>query len=224
MFCALWATRFDRPSTTAGARPRRRAFSLVELLAVIGIVGVLLALLLPAIQVARESARRTECANQLKQLGMAAHNFHASFDRLPPGYLGSQPAVAVPPFDDQYIGVIPYLLPYMEAESVHERIEVDMRRERRVPGGWWSDPATWAVAQTRLPFLLCPSDNPYSAEDGTFAGLHTYHDPAEEMVRLNAMFCPTPIRAACLAAPTTSAPPAAWARPATRIGTASVGR
>jgi prepilin-type N-terminal cleavage/methylation domain-containing protein len=165
-------------------------FTLVELLVVIGIIGVLVALLLPAVQAARESARRTQCVSQLRQLGLAAHNFHSSHDRLPPGYLGPLPPVAVPPFEDQFIGVIPYLLPYLEAQSVSERIGLDMRVDRHVPGGWWRDEPTWAIAHARIPLLVCPSDNPYQSQIGTFVGLHTYYDAAEGRVWLNALYFP----------------------------------
>ncbi len=75
-------------------RRSRLAFTLVELLVVIAIIGILVGLLLPAVQAAREAARRMSCQNNLKQLGLAMHNFESANRKLPPGYLG--PTRALP--------------------------------------------------------------------------------------------------------------------------------
>src|SRR5678810_851038 len=80
----------------------RRAFTLVELLVVIAIIGVLVALLLPAVQSAREAARRTQCANNLKQMGIGLHNYHDTFQRFPFGW------------SDRGAGWTSMLLPYIE--------------------------------------------------------------------------------------------------------------
>ena len=97
---------------------RRRAFTLVELLVVIAIIGVLVALLLPAVQAAREAARRMSCQNNLKQLGLAMHNYESTHKNLPPG---GQPAKGTS--NNYGVSWLALILPYMEQGSVYDKFD-----------------------------------------------------------------------------------------------------
>jgi prepilin-type N-terminal cleavage/methylation domain-containing protein len=121
------------------AAPCRTAFTLVELLVVIAIIGVLVALLLPAIQSAREAARRTDCLNRIRQLGTAAHNYHSARNVLPPH--GDLPTA---------LSSLARMMPYMENKSVHDLVN----QERH-----WRDATNVRALNTSLSFLRCPSGN-----------------------------------------------------------------
>src|SRR5688500_15381069 len=95
---------------------QRGGFTLVELLVVIAIIGVLVALLLPAVQAAREAARRAQCSNNLKQLGLAALQFHDVHQHLPPG-IGYSPTTANGVFGASFF----HLLPYLEKANLFDR-------------------------------------------------------------------------------------------------------
>lgn len=135
---------------------KRRAFTLVELLVVIAIIGILVALLLPAVQAAREAARRMQCTNKLKQLGLANHNYHDVYKTLPPMRCGTWRDGS--DFGGNHLAANEYsmnglvsLLPYYEQQQVYDRAK--SRNFRPVPWTW--EEGTWTI---RIPTLLCPSD------------------------------------------------------------------
>jgi prepilin-type N-terminal cleavage/methylation domain-containing protein/prepilin-type processing-associated H-X9-DG protein len=105
-----------------------RAFTLVELLVVIAIIGILIALLLPAIQAARESARRSQCINNLKQYGLALQNYHSTNNTFPPGALMKQSPT------DVYANANASLLPYFEESALHDLYDPNEQWENQPPG------------------------------------------------------------------------------------------
>jgi prepilin-type N-terminal cleavage/methylation domain-containing protein len=133
---------------------RQRGFTLVELLVVIAIIGILVALLLPAIQAAREAARRTQCVSNLKQLGLAAHNYMSSKkDVLPGGMFQDSKA----PFQGETFFV--YLLPYMEEQALFDQWDFTNRTNNSCSaGGSPCNPNSPAGALINT--IICPSDNP----------------------------------------------------------------
>jgi len=164
------------------SQSKRKGFTLVELLVVIAIIGVLIALLLPAVQMAREAARRTQCANNLKQLGLACHNFHGTFNKFPTGGLGWTPNAGFS-WSTQHIGLLTFLLPYMEQQAMFDRISLQTNLDVHtysystpvpVPPAmfWGGNGLLWAIAQTKIGAFECPStDN--SQKVDVFATLHT---------------------------------------------------
>jgi prepilin-type N-terminal cleavage/methylation domain-containing protein len=158
----------------------RRGFTLVELLVVIAIIGILMAALLPAIQQARESARRIDCSSRIRQIGLAARNYESIKKVFPPGYLGMLPPADVNGpggFNQQWTGVIPHLLPFMEAKTVYIQIQANLlKTDLKGYPAWWNDNDAWAAAQTRISPLLCPSAPTMVPSKGTFILLHNYPD------------------------------------------------
>jgi prepilin-type N-terminal cleavage/methylation domain-containing protein len=145
---------------------KRRGYTLIELLVVIGIIGVLVGLLLPAVQKVREAANRLSCANNLKQLGLALHHYHDNHGTFPPGALG--PRAGFPQFDGlKPHGLGTFLLPYLEQESLFQQYCRDVS---------WFDPPNQDVVRTQLRVWQCPSAEANRVQDGS---LITVMPPAE---------------------------------------------
>lgn len=173
----------------------RRGVTLVELLVVLGILAVVLALLLPAIQRVRAAADVVVCASNLYQLALAAHHFQADHNRLPPGYLGpslaNQEDFPAHLQNGQWLGQLYLLLPYLE-QSATQVDSLDTSPAIVAPYPWfWAsaaqniDLAHYALARRRVKLLLCPAASPYEPEvgnpapggGGTILGLHVFNSP-----------------------------------------------
>jgi prepilin-type N-terminal cleavage/methylation domain-containing protein len=138
------------------------AFTLVELLVVIAIIGVLVALLLPAVQAAREAARRTQCNNNLKQLTIALHNYHDTYNQFVYRRGGTAGATTPEGNQNRLSGFVP-LLPFIEQKPMYDRIAAgDPTASPPInpqgPNSW----AGWVAWNDAPDALLCPSDNGYS--------------------------------------------------------------
>jgi prepilin-type N-terminal cleavage/methylation domain-containing protein/prepilin-type processing-associated H-X9-DG protein len=162
---------------------QRHGFTLVELLVVIAIIGILVGLLLPAVQAAREAARRMQCSNNMKQIGLAVHNFESTYKRLPhPGQCDSTGGA-----DTVYMtqSTPTLLLPYIEAQNIYDLMDHSMTRAQMQTAGYnltvthvnargavYHDPAfpnTVRAAKSVVPAFVCPStpiDQGARAPDG----------------------------------------------------------
>ncbi|MFH1920990.1 MAG: DUF1559 domain-containing protein, partial [Planctomycetota bacterium] len=137
---------------------RRLAFTLVELLVVIAIIGILIALLLPAVQAAREAARRSACTNNMKQVGLALHNYHDVYKTFPRAAYN----INVSGCNESHgwcnswwqgFSVHTMILPYVEQTAIYDRVD-------------WANPShvdpNWVLSRSQpLSAYLCPSDSPY---------------------------------------------------------------
>ncbi len=137
-------------------------FTLVELLVVIAIIGVLVALLLPAIQAAREAARRAQCTNNMKQLGLALHNYHDTHGTFPSGVLSERDGTRPTGDSGQEFGWLVLILPMMEQQALYDQLDPTRRTLWRL----LNNANERNLVQTPLGIYRCPSD----AGDETVAG------------------------------------------------------
>lgn len=131
---------------------KRSAFTLVELLVVIAIIGILVALLLPAVQAAREAARRMQCSNNLKQIMLAFHNYHDTHKKFPISISWSVWDDGRGAFSDKVA-----ILPYIEQQTLYDR--VNFFGDPFDSGGWWNQNANRISQSPRLPVFNCPSQD-----------------------------------------------------------------
>jgi prepilin-type N-terminal cleavage/methylation domain-containing protein len=156
------------PSIGRNRGTKRGGFTLIELLVVIAIIAVLVALLLPAVQQAREAARRSQCANNLKQLGLAVHNFESTFSRLPFGMLRidgwrwGHPNFGEIPEQNRRFGLQIQLLPFIDQTPLFNRFDqlvFDNNRRERLPDGTFGPDWTGEFFHRQpVPVFRCPSN------------------------------------------------------------------
>ena len=139
---------------------KRRGFTLVELLVVIAIIGILIALLLPAVQAAREAARRSQCTNNLKQIALGMHNYHDTYKILPASlYINGQCS------GWRGYSAFTMILPFIEQDTVYQEV---VTASRNFWMNWDDGSAAMALARSRvIPPYQCPSDSKYPVPNAT---------------------------------------------------------
>ena len=151
---------------------RRLGFTLIELLVVIAIIAILIALLLPAVQAAREAARRIQCTNNLKQVGLALHNYHSSLSSFPVGFLYAYQGVLPDSSPSQYRwSALAQMTPFLEQANLFNALNFDFPIAHKPTSSsalfWPYFPANTTAMAIQVSLFLCPSDGAPPPADGT---------------------------------------------------------
>ena len=130
--------------------------TLVELLVVVAIIGILVGMLLPAVQAVRIAARRTACSNQVRQLALALHNYESAYNRFPAGVVDDDNNHR----DCQHSGLV-FILPFLEQQNIFDRYDLTVD---------WKTGSNLALAETPIPAFLCPENNANIEQNGGIIG------------------------------------------------------
>ena len=160
----------------------KKGFTLVELLVVIAIIGILIGMLLPAVQAVREAARRIQCANNIKQVTLAALNYESAYMQFPPGTIAHDPEKSLVnnypdgnstgPFGSG-VCLIVFLLPYMEQNNINDLIDADRNLDQAPTPGFATaffvqemddSNTSWLASKSSIPGITCPSSGSDDAE------------------------------------------------------------
>jgi prepilin-type N-terminal cleavage/methylation domain-containing protein/prepilin-type processing-associated H-X9-DG protein len=142
---------------------RKSAFTLIELLVVIAIIAILIGLLLPAVQKVREAAARSKCQNNLKQIGLGAHNYHSANGKLPPGVMANAQIITFPADQSTaaWLSCLTLLLPYIEQDNIYRTIKINGTIDNPVGPAWFNVPENLQASFNHVKIFECPSDNIY---------------------------------------------------------------
>ena len=168
---------------------RRSGFTLIELLVVIAIIAVLIALLLPAVQLAREAARRTQCKNNMMQIGLALNNYMMAHEVLPPGTQNDTGPIQSKEAAGYHMSWITQILPYLEQQNVYNHIDFNKSVY---------DPANVPARQQRINSFLCPSDGSngisQTAAATSYYGVHNDFETPIDVNQNGVLFLNSSIR------------------------------